>query len=365
MRLRIGLKVGRRFSVLHKFSFVSVCIPLKSAFPGQRGLLLSLVEQNHPDFEVVFILENEHDGAKSVVDDICREFSHCRTVISGPASTCAQKNCSLIAGLRSLPPHTEIVVFCDGNSRAAPDWLVSMTEPIEMNRFEAVTTFRAFHPDPPTVSGVCHAVYASFITLSKTFFPKPWGGGTAVRRETLDALDMIDLWGRTVVDDMVLGNALDRAGIKVKMDGAHLLVTPLKDTSFKGFMDYLGRQVLFPKFTNPGIWLAGLVLAINTTLVFLAGVVLLISSVTALHFSPAACVVVVFWAIVLLLAYGCRWGTPVSLPYGPWLISVFLTVFLGTWLCVRSIFQKAVVWQGRIYEACREGVVLNVECEEE
>jgi len=183
LRLRIGLEEGRRSSVVHKFSFVTVCIPLKGVFPGQRELLLSLVGQNHPDFEVVFILESERDGAKSVVDEICREFSHCRTVISGPASTCAQKNHSLISGLRSLPSHTKIFVFCDGNSRATPDWLVSMTQPIEMNRFEAVTTFRAFQPEAPTLSGVCHAVYASFITLSKAFFPKPWGGGTAIRRE--------------------------------------------------------------------------------------------------------------------------------------------------------------------------------------
>jgi len=174
---------------------------------------------------------------------------------------------------------------------------------------------------------------------------------------------MIDLWGKTVVDDMILGNSLDWAGNRVKMDGAHLLVTPLKDTSFRDFMDYLGRQILFPKFTNPGIWLAGLVLAVNTTLVFLAGAVLLIISFMALHFGPPAYVAAVFWAMVLLLAYGCRRGTPVSLPAGKWLISVFLTVFLGTWLCVRSIFRNTVVWQGRRYEAGREGVALNIECE--
>jgi hypothetical protein len=234
-----------------------------------------------------------------------------------------------------------------------------------MNRFEVVTTFRAFLPDPPNMAGVCYAIYASFITLSKAFYPKPWGGGTAIRRKTFDAMDMVNLWGRTVIDDMVLGNALDRAGISVKMDAENLLLSPLKDPSVKGLMDYLGRQLLFPKFTNPCIWLAGLVLGVNTTLAVFAGAAILINALIQGHMGPAAWGATGLGGIMFLLAYGCRRVNPVSLPVGRWLISVFPCIFLGTWLCVRSIFQKTIVWQGRIYGTGKRGVVQDIRCEKE
>ncbi|MCP4575708.1 MAG: glycosyltransferase [Deltaproteobacteria bacterium] len=363
LRLRSGSD-GRNLSPSSRpLSFVAVLIPLKGVFPGQREVLLSLVRQNHPNFEILFILESDNDGAKSMVDDICFQFAHCRKIISGRSCACAQKNHSLINGIDSLKPLTEIIVFCDGGSAAGPDWLASLTRPIEMNRFEVVTTFRAFHPDPPTMAGVCMAIYASFLTLAKAFYPKPWGGGTAIRRKTFDALDIVGLWAKTVVDDMVLGNALDRAGIKVKMDAVNQLNSHIKESTLDGFLGYLERQILFPKFTNPGIWLTSLILMVNISLAVLAGVFILIDAVIQTHVSPATWGAAGFFSIMFAGALGFWRVNSVSPPVGRWLISVLPCIFLATWVCIRSIFRNAIVWRGRRYGVGREGVVLNVRCE--
>ena len=339
---------------------VAVLLPLKGVSRSLPQVLLSMVRQNHPDFEVVLILESQDDEANGLVDDLCREHGHCRKVISGLSATCAQKNYGLIAGIESLNPRTEILVFCDSSNLARPDWLAAMTRPIDMNRFDVVTTFRVFRPDPPTIPGVCQAVYAACLTALQAFFTTPWGGGTAIRRSTFESLNIAELWSETVVDDMILGNALARAGVKVRMDAAHRLETPLKNHSLKKFLDYMERQILFPKFTNFGIWAAILTILGNTSLAQLASAALIVNAVVRTHWTAAAYGAVGFYLVMLLAAYACRRLHPDPPPFLAWLKGFLSCCFLTVWVCIRTIPRKSIFWHGREYVVGKGGRVREV-----
>ena len=358
-RLRAVSKEKRTLQTPQSLSFVSVMVPIKGFFPGQREILLSLVRQRHPRFEIVFILEDEKDEAFSTVAQLCRRFSHCRLVISGRSYACAQKNHSLIAGIRSLKPATKIIVFCDSGSVASPRWLVSLTRPIETRQHEVVTTFRVFHPDPMNTAGVCQAMYGSFITIAKTLFPIPWGGGTAIRRKTFDRLKVVDRWANTVVDDMVLGNALAKAGIKTKMDVANQLDSPLTNPSLKTFLPYLERQMLFPKFTDMGLWLGGLVLVVNISLAALAAAVLLAGAVLHRSATPAALEAAGFFTMAFLLSFG-YWRVSAKVPVFRWLMTLFPAIMMGAAVYVRTIFSKKLLWSGRLYSVGKGGLVLKI-----
>lgn len=341
---------------------LEMLVPVAGSFPDQEIILSTLLKQNYPTYEVVFIVESEADPANTVVDRLCRCHKHARKVISGVTWACAQKNHNLIAGVRALRPDTEIIVTCDGSNRADPDWLARFSKPLQSSEVQVVTTFRAFHATPETIGGVSQAMYAAFLRLLGVMRPTPWGGATAIRRDIFDRLNIVAAWSRTVVDDLVLGNVLEKAGVKVHMDPCNLLTSPLTNQSFKGFLHYLDRQILFPKFTNPGLWtttVAGVAsLGFSLISALLAGV-----SVTfGIGFAPASVgwvsVGFLCWmfANLMLLRKINEWTVSVN----DWLLAFLPCVCGATFLCLRSLLVDHIDWHGRRYRAGREGIVLSI-----
>lgn len=340
---------------------LELLIPLKEVSSAQEQTLLSLLNQTHPNYRVLIILESERDPANPVVDRLCQRYEHARKIISGLSTGCAQKNHNLIAGIQSLRPETEIIVFCDSSNLASPDWLLQFTEPLETGVSQVVSTFRAFEPKPETLGGVSQAIYGSFVFLLDVLRPKPWGGATAIRRETFEDLNVTEAWARTVVDDLILGNVLEGRHISILLDARNLLKSPLRNQSVAGFLSYLDRQILFPKFTNPGIWVVTLVAHINVTLA------VLFSVITGLVLFPLGLAGPViglasfaYLASLLLTALLMRTLTPFPVSVGNWLVCFLPCIFLIAFIFLRSVFRNYIVWHGRKYRTGFEGVVLEI-----
>ncbi len=339
---------------------IELLIPIRGVNPNQEEILTSLLNQTHPSYKVVFILESESDPANPLVNRLCIEYPQSRKVISGLSTCCAQKNHSLIAGVNGLRPETEIIVFCDSSNMAPPDWLMRFTDPIDTRGAEVVSTFRSFKPMPATLGGVCQAIYASFILLLGSITPKPWGGATAIRRDVFERLNVTKAWGCTVVDDLILGNLLDGAGIKVTMDPHNLLQTPLVNQTVRGFLNYLDRQILFPKFTNPGIWLLTLVVHLDVTLsVLVAALIGLILFPAGLVSPLSGGICLVFLSSTFVIAYLLRRLHRCSVPVKAWFVSFFVSIFLAAFIFLRSLFRNYIIWHGRQYWTGPLGVVLR------
>lgn len=340
---------------------LELLVPLKEVLSGQEQTLLSLLNQTHPAYRVLFILESEMDPANRMVDSLCERYGHARKIISGLSTGCAQKNHNLIAGIQSLRTETEIIVFCDSSNLAEPDWLLRFTEPLDTGASEVVSTFRAFDPKPETLGGVSQAIYGSFVLLLDVLKPKPWGGATAIRRETFEELNVSAAWARTVVDDLILGNVLEGRRISIVLDTRNLLRSPLHNQSVAGFLSYLDRQILFPKFTNPGIWAVTLAAHMNVTLA------VLVSAITGLALFPLGLAGPVlalasygYLASLFLTALLLRNLNPFPVSVGNWLISFVPSIFLIAFIFLRSVFRNYIVWHGRKYRAGFEGVVLEI-----
>ncbi len=347
-------------------SSVSPCevlVPVKGALPHQENILESLLTQTHPMYKVVFIVESENDPANPVLDRLCGRHPHARKIISGVSLQCCRKNHNLIKGVESIEPVTRIIVFCDSSNVADRDWLLNFTEPIESGETQVVTTFRAFNPRPDTLGGVCQAIYAAFLLaiIQNLPKPKPWGGATAIRRDTFERLNVVDTWAFTVVDDLVLGDILDRAGVPVKFNAHCLLGSPLHNQTVSGFLSYLDRQVLFPKFTHPWIWATALVYHVNLP------VTLAVATVAGLGLypigaagTPTAAVSLGYLAVGVLAGTLLRIINPFGISILKWLLSFFPCILFVGFIFLRSIFRNYVVWNGTKYLAGRNGRVLAV-----
>jgi len=345
----------------HPLPSIAVLVPVKGVWPHQDEILESLLTQDYPGYHLSFILENEQDEANLVVDRLCDRYAHADKVLAGPAELCAQKNHNLIAGIKALRPETEIVVFCDSTNLASRDWLRRFVMPLVADSIDVVTTFRFFIPRPATIGGVCQAMYAALLRILATMKPTPWGGATAVRRIIFDKLPVVDSWSRTVVDDLVLGNILEAAEVKVVMDPCNLLASPLPNQSVRGFLAYLDRQILFPKFTNPGLWLATVAGILDVALAIFAAVGLGLLFSVGLAPAIAGWVSCVFFMILVASALLLRGMSSHDISRARWLTCVIPCIFLAAFICLRSIFVNYIDWHGRRYWPSKGGVVLRTE----
>jgi hypothetical protein len=326
--------------------------------------LRSLLAQTYPSYNVMFIVESDLDPASRVVDGLCAEYPHARKVVSGISGRCAQKNHNLVEGSKHLLPETELLVFCDSTNVADPHWLERFTYRLRAGRNEVITTFRAFDPQPRSIGGMCQAMYAALLLLFAINRPTPWGGGTAIGRANFEKLGVRQAWAATVVDDLVLGNLVQRAGIKVFMEPAALLRSPVRGQTLRGFVGYLDRQIMFPKFTNPGMWAQACGLYLNLTVASLVSVLIGCAFPFGWFDGFTAVCAYGFLASFATFVYLLRGVSPVHIPLSWWLAAFPPCFFLAAMVFFRSLYRNHIDWHGKRYWPGSEGVVLCVEATE-
>lgn len=340
---------------------IEVLIPIKGVLSQSEEILQTLLIQDYPNYHVTFILENQLDPAVGLARELCSTYAHASIFFSGTATGCGQKNFGLAKAISQLGSDVEILVFCDSSNAAHPSWLSKITEPVRARTFEVCTTFRSFSPRKVNIAGICQAMYATTVFSLMMITPKPWGGGTVIRKRTFDSLNVADLWLRTVVDDLVLGNILNRAGVKISVSPANYLISPVEKQTLKGFSGYLDRQILFPKFTNPGIWFFtvtwDIFLAVSLGL-STAGIVLyLLSDVSMIYALTGA----VYWIGIFLIAIRLRHINQPRLPVLKWITAFPVMAVITTVVCVRSIFLDHIDWHGKRYYCGPGGLVTKVQ----
>src|SRR5208337_391070 len=122
------------------FPMMEILVPIKGVLPDQEKILESLLRQDYPSYNVIFLVESQDDPAGLLIDTLCSRFSHSKKVITGAAGLCGQKNHNLVRGIKALSANTEIVIFCDSSNMVGTDWLTHFTEPIRTGIFKVVTT---------------------------------------------------------------------------------------------------------------------------------------------------------------------------------------------------------------------------------
>jgi ceramide glucosyltransferase len=254
---------------------VAMIVPVTGASGHLVSCLRSLVSQDYPDLETVFVVRDPGDGAAPIVRDLLQSCPGAKCVFSGPARTCAQKNHNLLAGIGATGDEVEVLVFADGGHEAPAHWLRAMVGPIA--RREAVVTTGYHHVTaqdwrPATL---CHAIAVLLLYLFQGIpgLTQPWGGATAMAKPLFERLGVRELWSRQVVDDVALAAHLRRHGVAVRPVPAACFTTPMASGTFATCSDWLMRQWLYLKFYFPATWLAGGIMhSLLAALVLLSGI---------------------------------------------------------------------------------------------
>lgn len=337
---------------------MAMIVPLTGDAPGMERCLESLLDQPGVDCPVYFVVRDERDAAVSLVRRLMPGHAHARLVVAGPASTCCQKNHSLLAGIDAAcatraAGGPDILIFCDSTHEAAPDFLVRLTAPLAQGKAVLTTAYHRVVPGDARLATLCHfyAALAIHLLQSLPLLVQPWGGATAILRREFLAHGVDAVWARGVVDDFTMGPYLQGRGVRALAVPEASLTTPLAGQTFGRWWSWWFRQLLYLKFCMPGTWLA-----------VSAGVGALCAALCLSVWAAANGWLLAWLHLALLCALGGAFGALSQTPLPLWrrclgfvaMQLLTLPCFLATWT------TNSLRWRGIRYEAGLDGTVRRI-----
>jgi cellulose synthase/poly-beta-1,6-N-acetylglucosamine synthase-like glycosyltransferase len=328
-----------------------VIIPVRGRPEHVDALWRGLCAQIFRSFRIVFAVESIDDPAYAALRSLTGGPA-AEIVVAGAAAGRGQKVHNLLAALRTLQPADAVVVFADADILPAADWLSRLIRELADPSKTVASGYRWMVPSDErwSTAFVC-AANASIATLLRLPpLSLAWGGSMALRRETLDALDLERIWDRGVSDDLLLSSAVRAHGWTIDSPPDVLVPTPAA-FSWREAIAFGRRQYLLVRMHAPRQWILG---AGATTLPLLGWAValplvaigdkvaiaalLLANILDHIRARLRGRVPVKLWGtkIPRRMAWLDRWGTPAYLAFHALII----------W---STLFGRTVTWAGRTY----------------
>ena len=341
---------------------VSMIVPVTGNAEGMIEALQSLVRQDYPNLEVLFVTRDAKDPAMELVRMVQAEVPDIRHVTAGKAEGCGQKNHNLLAGVAASNPGSEILVFCDGTHRARPDFLGHLVSPLVRGEASLSSGFHRILPGSFSLSvlGMLFAVLFIHLLHPIRFITQPWGGATAVKRKPFEEYGVRDVWAENILDDFPLGLTLLRHGIRCYPVSMACLETPLDRLKMGELLDWLQRQIHYLKFCMPWTWAA-----MSLAIVFVLGaLVAAVGLVLAWPFGlfPAWLGGGAMMFLVLLSVVGAAYRSlvPARIPLLPWLGAFYCFIFISAWCYLRTVPSNVLTWRDISYRVGWGGKVLEI-----
>jgi len=263
--------------------FVSVIAPSRGLESGLTDNLRTLLSQDYPAYEVLFVFDRADDPAADVLNQLERGNVSARTIISGPAVDSGQKVHNLRVAVDKLDPHSEVVVFVDTDARPGHLWLRQLVAPLIDEKLGASSGYRWFVPLHGGFASRLRSVWNASIASAlgedrqKNFC---WGGSTAIRRTVFERLNIRERWRGSVSDDFTVTTVLKEAKLPIHFT-PNCLVASVGDCDLSELFEFTTRQIKITRVYAPQLWKALLLGSSLFTIVFFGGILLLMVRIAA------------------------------------------------------------------------------------
>jgi ceramide glucosyltransferase len=339
--------------------FVSVIAPGRGLEPGLTDNLRALLVQDYPRYEVLFVFDRADDPAIRLIEELTAGTDvSTRIVIAGPATDSGQKVHNLRVATTKVDPESEVFAFVDSDARPGREWLKQLVAPLVDKELGASTGYRWFIPEIGGFASRLRAVWNASIASalgadkSKNFC---WGGSTAIRRTTFNALSVYDYWQGSVSDDFTMTRVLRNAVHPIRFT-PNCLVASVGDCDFRELLEFTTRQIKITRVYASHLWLPLLLGSALFTLVFFGGLIL----IGVYPRSPAAYIVTLIIFTLGATKSFIRWrAINIALPdYAPslrrdllahillWPIASVLYLYNA----IIAGFSQRITWRGITYE---------------
>ena len=241
---------------------VAVICPCKGTEPGLEENLMALAHFDYPNYEVYFSLATSLDPALKIIERVKATSERVRIVIAGPPEDRGEKVHNLLRAVEAVPERFEVFVFTDSDARLPRAWLGKLVLPLHDPRIGASTTYRWVMPSgkfgtgafASALASTWNAAVATMLGRARENFC--WGGGTAIRRKTFDAVHVPAAWSGAVSDDLAMTCALEEAGKPITFCPECLAPT-LHPWTGSDLLEFTNRQIVITRVYSPRRWALG------------------------------------------------------------------------------------------------------------
>ncbi|QDU35361.1 hypothetical protein KS4_34420 [Poriferisphaera corsica] len=266
-----------------------IIVPVKGSDDQLATHMQGLLEQDYPDFRIIFTTESHNDPAfiaireylgsdatESELPDHDGQVLHwlnlqnlTRTpglqsihlVDAGLASNEAQKVHNQIAAMELFTDHDEAVVYADADAVMGPDWLRRIIAPLASEQIGCTTAWRWLVPEKGAKANLptklACIINSSIVTLmGRDRRNCAWGGSMAVLRSTLTEIDMPKPWRGTFNDDVNLSNAINNIDKRVYLVPNMLVRGPVT-FNWLSLLEFGRRQYMHARVYQPASWSVG------------------------------------------------------------------------------------------------------------
>jgi ceramide glucosyltransferase len=276
------VRAGRRREPENFSPSAAVIIPVKGADPGIESNLARYLEQDYPNYRLIFAVASQRDPAHAMLGSLLEKIEgargapETRLVVAGFSDKRGEKVNNLLAGLSAVAPGTEVLVFADADASPARDWLRCLVAPLADPGVTASTGFRWYLPGRGFSSRLRAAWDTSIATLLGDHDHNfAWGGSVAIRSSDFSRLEVAGRhWRRTASDDYALTRAIREAGGKIRFE-PRCLVASREESGLAEFLRWANRQIIITRVYMPHLWRMGLAAHLLYCGTMLAGLVLL------------------------------------------------------------------------------------------
>jgi cellulose synthase/poly-beta-1,6-N-acetylglucosamine synthase-like glycosyltransferase len=352
--LALALLFASRLRILddRPLARVTLVLPATGPLPGLEDLLTALRDQSLRPQRLIVAVESQDDPAYQRFAAMAERYAelNIELVVAGLSALRGQKCTNLLAALARLDNDDTNVVLLDADIRPQPWWLAALVAPLAAGRADVVNGYRWQMPSKLTLAtGLGVAVDRAIAVLPRLRQAKTiWGGSLAVTRHALDILDLPTTIGRTLTEDLPIGDRVAETGLRLLTRRAIRAPTPLGG-SFCDLWRFGRRQYQGLLIYRPGLWSYA---AFVVTTDLIARLVLLSALIVAGASGPALSALLVVAALGSIaaevrLAAGKRLGVSDG-------IGIRLLQHLLVWATLPiPAFHASVIWGGVVTSPVR------------
>ncbi|MBA3784038.1 MAG: glycosyltransferase family 2 protein, partial [Acidobacteria bacterium] len=199
--------------------FCSIIVPCRGLDQDLHENLSALFQQNFPDYEILFVIDDKADEAVKVIEEVSRKGAKtAKLVVAGKATRSSQKVHNLRQAILKVSEKSEIFVFVDSDARPSKNWLRNLVAPLQDETIGCATGYRWFVSKKNNFASRLRSVWNASIASALGANVKRnfcWGGSTAIRRDVFERLNLREKWRGTLSDDFTLTNAMNAANLPI------------------------------------------------------------------------------------------------------------------------------------------------------
>jgi len=239
---------------------VVVIVPCKgqhNELPHLLDNLRPMMEQDYPDYRVIFSVFDENDLALPILNQLCQEYEHATVVVAESGAGRSQKLTNQLRALQDVCDRDEVFIFMDSDARPAGDVLKQLVVPLKDKSVGVTTGYRWYTPSKE------HGGFGSWLRaawnaggLSIIVHPKysyAWGGAMAIRREVFDKCEIGAFWSVAGTDDLSMSGAVKSAGYRAVL-APGCVVQSVEDMGLVQSIEWTSRQTVICRVYNPVMW---------------------------------------------------------------------------------------------------------------